>query len=350
MRVPARFAIIVIAALSVLFAFGVDWLTRRAGRRFRPMILVACVGMGVADGWAVPIVTVPYRASGRPQDRAIASWLADRAPGALLHLPIRGDAHVLDYQFMTLVHGHPIVNGYSGYPTPLVELLGAGASPLYDVERFPAAVRMLRSLGVRYVFVHPGDYDETSRADGQADRTIRAFRDSRQVEKEAGLPEVTAFQLQPWDAAIDTAPVAPIDARELTATASEAADRLPNLFDRDRDSRWIAGIGGQDGSSWVRLQLARAADVARVELQIAERSIGRLSSPASHRGRGSGRTVAHFVRRRAVPRTGRRNRSGRTLPEHRHHAAAQRDGHALDPADRPVEDVLVDSRAPSLAV
>ena len=273
MRVPARFAIIVIAALSVLFAFGVDWLTRRAGRRFRPMILVACVGMGVADGWAVPIVTVPYRASGRPQDRAIASWLADRAPGALLHLPIRGDAHVLDYQFMTLVHGHGIVNGYSGYPTPLVELLGAGASPLYDVERFPAAVRMLRSLGVRYVFVHPGDYDETSRADGQADRTIRAFRDSRQVEKEAGLPEVTAFQLQPWEAAIDTAPVAPIDVRELTATASEAADRLPNLFDRDRDSRWIAGIGGQDGSSWVRLQLARAADVARVELQIAERSM-----------------------------------------------------------------------------
>jgi len=158
------------------------------------------VGMGVADGWAVPIVTAPYRARGRPQDRAIASWLADRAPGALLHLPVRGDAHVLDYQFMTLVHQHPMVNGYSGYPTPLLEFLGAGASPLYDVERFPATVRMLRSLGVRYVFVHPGDYDEAAKADRQADRTIRAFRDSRQIEKEAGLPEVTAFQLQPWDA------------------------------------------------------------------------------------------------------------------------------------------------------
>ena len=84
---------------------------------------------------------------------------------------------------------------------------------------------------------------------------------------------MTAFQLQPWEAAIDTAPVAPIDARELTATASEAADRLPNLFDRDPDSRWIAGIGGQDGSSWVRVQMTHAVDLARVELQIAERSM-----------------------------------------------------------------------------
>jgi len=144
---------------------------------------------------------------------------------------------------------------------------------MYDVERFPAAVRMLRSLGVRYVFVHPGDYDEPSRVDGVPDRTIRAFRDSGQLEKEASLPQVTAFELQPWDAAADAAPIVPIDARELTATASEAADRLPNLFDRDPDSRWIAGIGGQDGSSWVRLQLGHAADLARVELQIAERSM-----------------------------------------------------------------------------
>jgi hypothetical protein len=59
----------------------------------------------------------------------------------------------------------------------------------------------------------------------------------------------------------------------LTASASEAADRMPNLFDHDPDTRWIAGIGGQDGSSWVRVQLAHAADVARVTLQIAERSM-----------------------------------------------------------------------------
>jgi hypothetical protein len=276
MRVPARFAIIVIAALSVLVAFGVDWLLRRVAPRFRPLTVAACVAMVVADGWAVPITTVSYSARGRPEDRGVAFWLADRAAGAALHLPIHPSGEqLLDYQFMTLVHGHPIVNGFSGYVTTLVDVLGSQLSPLYDFERFPAAVRMLRSLGIRYVFVHPADYDGASIAAGVPDRTVRALRDSGQIAKEAGLPRVTAFELAPWDppAGVDV-PLTLIPQGELTASASESADRIPNLFDGDRDTRWIAGIGGQDGSSWLRVALAHPADVARIELQIAERSIG----------------------------------------------------------------------------
>jgi hypothetical protein len=276
MRVPARFAIVVIAALSVLVAFGVDWLLRRVAHRFQWLMAAACVAMVVADGWAAPNTTVSYSARGRPEDRGVALWLADRAAGAALHLPIHPSGEqLLDYQFMTLVHGHPIVNGFSGYVTTLVDVLGSPLSPLYDFERFPAAVRMLRSLGIRYVFVHPSDYDGASTAAGLPDRTIRALRDSGQIAKEAGLPKVTAFELTPWDppAGADV-PLTLIPPGELTASASESADRIPNLFDGDRDTRWIAGIGGQDGSSWLRVALTRPADVARVELQIAERSIG----------------------------------------------------------------------------
>jgi hypothetical protein len=275
MRVPARFAIIVIAALSVLVAFGVEWLLRQAAPRFRPLMAVVCVAMVVADGWAAPITTVSYSARGRPEDRGVAFWLADRAAGAVLHLPIHPSGEqLLDYQFMTLVHGHPIVNGFSGYVTTLVDVLGSPLSPLYDFERFPAAVRMLRSLGVRYVFVHPDDYDGAAIAAGMPDRTIRALRDSGQIAKEAGLPRVTAFELTPWDPPGADAPLTPIPTGELTASASESADRIPNLFDGDRDTRWIAGIGGQDGSSWLRVALAHPADIARVELLLAERSIG----------------------------------------------------------------------------
>ncbi|MEP6467752.1 MAG: discoidin domain-containing protein, partial [Parafilimonas sp.] len=275
MRVPARFAIIVVAALAVLVAFGVDWLLRRAAPRFRLPVAAACVLMVVADGWAVPITTVSYSARGRPEDRGVAFWLAGRAAGAALHLPIHPSGEqLLDYQFMTLVHGHPIVNGFSGYVTPLVDVLGSQLSPLYDFDRFPAAVRMLRSLGIRYVFVHPDDYDAGSIAAGLPDRTIRALRDSAQIAKEAALPRVTAFELTPWDPPPDRrAPLTLVPPAELTVSASESADRIPNLFDGDRDTRWIAGIGGQDGSSWLRLSLNHPADVARVDLQIAERSI-----------------------------------------------------------------------------
>jgi len=276
MRVPARFAIVAIAAISVLLAIGVDWVRGHAAPGIRPLIPAACVLMVVADGWAMPITTVKYSARGRPEDRAVASWLADRASGALLHLPARPPTgeQMLDYQFMTLVHGHPIVNGYSGYATPLLDFLASGTSPLYDLARFPSTVRMLRAIGVRYVIVHPGDYDPSSKADALSERTIQAFRGSSQVVKEAGLPQVTAFELQPWSTSPDAnASIALLDKRELSATASESPGRIENLFDGDRDKRWIAGIGGQDGSSWVRVQLAHPADIARVSLQIAERSM-----------------------------------------------------------------------------
>ena len=165
---------------------------------------------------------------------------------------------------------------------------------------------MLRSLGIRYVFVHPDDYDAASIAAGLPDRTIRALRDSGQVAKEAGLPRVTAFELTPWDppAGAD-APMTLIPPGELTASASESADRIPNLFDGDRDTRWIAGIGGQDGSSWLRVALTRPADVARVELQIAERSIGDYRACCASRARTPpGARICCMKRRhtRSLPR------------------------------------------------
>ena len=276
MRVPARFAIVAIAAISVLVAVGVDWMLAHAAPAARMLISIACVAMVVADGWTAPITTVRYSARGRPEDRAVASWLADREPGALLHLPVRPPTgeQMLDYQFMTLAHRHPIVNGYSGYATPLFDFLASGASPIYDLARFPSTVRMLRAIGIRYVIVHPGDYDAAARADALPAHTVEAFRASGQVVTEAALPQVTAFELQPWTATPDAnASIVRLDPRELTASASESPGRVENLFDGDRDTRWIAGLGGQDGSSWVRVQLARPTDIARVSLQIAERSM-----------------------------------------------------------------------------
>jgi hypothetical protein len=87
MRVPARFAIIVVASLSVLVALGVAYIAEHVSGAARPVAIVLCSAAVIADGWAVPIPIVRYSARGRAEDRAVASWLADRAPGALLHLP-----------------------------------------------------------------------------------------------------------------------------------------------------------------------------------------------------------------------------------------------------------------------
>ena len=249
MRVPARFAIVVMAALAVLFAFGVEWTLARVAAPFRPLVLAVSVAMVIADSWSVPIQTV--------------------------RLPMKpSNEQMLDYQFMTLFHHRPIVNGYSGYVTPLVAVLSSVSAPLDEVERFPATVRMLRSLGIRFVVVHPGDYDAAAAASGAGARAIAAFRASGQIVSEAALLTATAFELQPWDGPrASDEPASPIDPRELTVTASESSDRVANLLDGDPDTRWFAGLGGQDGSSWLNIRLARATNVSRVELQIAERSL-----------------------------------------------------------------------------
>ncbi len=86
-----------------------------------------------AEGWPGPMPyapIAPIRAgrSGGPYD-----WLASKPPGGVLELPVDGvePLHSLTYQYQTLDHGHPIVNGFSGYLSPLFTLL---ADPDVDLH------------------------------------------------------------------------------------------------------------------------------------------------------------------------------------------------------------------------
>ena len=273
MRVPARLAIVAIAALSVLAACGATVVLQRIAPRWRGVAIALVLAAIAAESWAVPLPMQQFTAWGRDEDHAVSMWLRASAPGAALHLPARPSSYQdVKYQYATLQHGHPIVNGYSGYTPPLLEFLGAPFSPLSDFDRFPAAVRFLRSIGVRFVLVHPGDYAETERL--AVERTVGGLRNSGQIVREAPLLNVIAFELAPWiDAPSSDEGASPLDARAFNASASELGDRVPNMFDGDADSRWIANTNGQDGSSWVSIALPSAVDIERVELQIAERSI-----------------------------------------------------------------------------
>ena len=101
----------------------------------RVAVAVAAVAI-LSEGWVVPLTTLPYPARGRLEDRAVADWLRTRPPGAVLHLPTRGnDFQEMSYQYATLFQGHPIVNGYSGYDSPLQALLRNASGPMFDFER-----------------------------------------------------------------------------------------------------------------------------------------------------------------------------------------------------------------------
>jgi hypothetical protein len=273
MRVPSRFTTVFVMALAALAGFGASFVLARLKPQWRPVVVVLLVLGVVADGWAVPIPTVRYGPNGRPEDRAAAEWLRSQPPGAVLHLPIvTNNWQELHHQYATLFHGHPIVNGFSGWETPLQDFLRRPWTPMYDYDRFGATVRMLRSLGVRYIVVHPGDYNITQQENREMERTVAGVRASGQIAIEQRLLGLYAFALEPWTQAAAPADDAleAIAPGDMTLTASHAPDRVALLVDRDRDTRWI---GVQDGSSSISIDMERPCSVARIQLELATRSL-----------------------------------------------------------------------------
>jgi len=218
-----------------------------------------------------------FDAHGRPGDRGAYRWLAQQPEGGAIELPILdwAIAPTLTYQYATLTHGHPIVNGYSGYGSSLQEFLGGAASPLNDLDRMEDALALLRAVGVRYVLVHPGDYaDPKVGAD-----TAAAIRARPALASEAfHSADIVVFKLNDGEAstAADSS-AAPVGRRLPTASfraeASDATDRLPLAFDGDADTRWLTGRP-QNGDEWIRLTFDRARDVSAIALQTAARSFG----------------------------------------------------------------------------
>ncbi|MCC7415672.1 MAG: hypothetical protein IT176_00915 [Acidobacteria bacterium] len=298
LRVPARLSVLVLLAIAVAAGFGFTRLTASLGRKAR-VALAALLGIAIAlEGipHALPLAEVGR--GGRP-DRAAYTWVRDHEAGAVLELP----AGALDarnraalYGYQTLFHRHPIVNGFSGYDSPLQALVGGIGSPLLDIERFTPALRMLRRIGVRTIVFHPDGFADP--AVGAA--VLQALRaDRAQVISEAVFPGTLVFRLAPADAQVRVDAAAPAAGAPLapgifTAAASQAAGRLPLAFDGDLDTRWLTG-GRQTGEEWVELSFDRPRDIARITLFTSARSLSDFPRDLQIESRGdSGDTVTLF--------------------------------------------------------
>jgi len=157
LRVPARLAILVYLGLSVLASFGAAALLTGRSVRARSIVCGLLVAFALFEGYgAVPMVEIGRR--GRTRDNGLYAWLARQPAGAVLELPIArldNDYRGFIYQYNTLVHGHPLVNGWTGYSTDLQQWLGDAASPLRSSPLAGDGLDLLRGLGVGYVVVPP---------------------------------------------------------------------------------------------------------------------------------------------------------------------------------------------------
>jgi hypothetical protein len=151
LRVPARFAILVFLAMSLLAAGALAHLARRGPRLVSLLALLP-----LAELHRTPNRFVEAPAAPSPADRFLAGAAPPDAPVAHLPMPLErgsiGENAV--YMLSSTIHFRPLVNGHSGFAPP----------SFYQAARallsFPdeASLDLLASRGVAFVVLHKDRY------------------------------------------------------------------------------------------------------------------------------------------------------------------------------------------------
>ena len=157
-RMPTRFIILTMLALSVLAGTGVDRITARLSKRFAAMATVVMAALLLGEYWAYPFAGVPFSINPPAIDR----WLDTQPkPFAIAEVPAPSpgnlgelERHQTRSMFHATAHWQKTVHGYSSLRRPLHDRL------YVELTGFPDATSLasLRAVGVTYVVVHTEDY------------------------------------------------------------------------------------------------------------------------------------------------------------------------------------------------
>jgi hypothetical protein len=152
LRVPARYAVYVLAGVAVLAALGCERIADRARRR-------SATTSGLLMAIVVGVACLEYRSPQRhfsrvDMDPPVYRFLRQAPEGVVVELPvplISGEAGMdVDYVYWSTRHWRKLLNGYSGYyPRSYQETLDR-LHALPDA----ASLAFLRERHVRYILVH----------------------------------------------------------------------------------------------------------------------------------------------------------------------------------------------------
>jgi hypothetical protein len=109
-RTPARWAVIAYVGLAVLAAIGYAALKTR----WKPLLLA----LAIIE--VIPSIKWDHL---DPRVAPVYTWLAKERPGVVLELPIIAHGVPYEYILANSVHRGPIINGASGWETPLHKVL-----------------------------------------------------------------------------------------------------------------------------------------------------------------------------------------------------------------------------------
>jgi hypothetical protein len=148
-RVPARFAILVVLTLALLAGIGAArLLARLQSRRARIVAAGFLTALIIQDAW--------------PHSDRLPIWRSP--PSVYAALPTRGSvlfefpvhspaerfSENLPYMYFSMWHWRPLVNGYSGFIPASYDALLRGVSTFPD----PSALKYLERVGVTHIGLH----------------------------------------------------------------------------------------------------------------------------------------------------------------------------------------------------
>jgi len=180
-RIPERFALVVMFWLALLAGLGMAALLGRAGSRRWLWVLVASAVV-FGEHVSVPVPTIPIPVGSEVPE--VYRWLRGYAARRIVEVPFYGPwLNRLDSLSLYFAIGsrHAIVNGYTGFYPPAYPLLRYELSS----EPGPFFLETVERLGVDHLVVHPHLWKEQDRGRwlaflagaGDRLRLVRSFPD-----------------------------------------------------------------------------------------------------------------------------------------------------------------------------
>ena len=266
LRVPARAAITVFLGFSVLASIATRCIVGRFSRRTAITVTLLISAVIAGEGYHTRRM-VPFHPKGPEAERATTEWLRQLPPGPAIVLPFydRRDRvpNTMRSVYATLQHGHPIVNGHSGFSTGLVRYF-EGSAKLRDYRQYNDVLHGLRAIGVRYVVIHGHRFQNTQ----EVQMLVAAIQN--EVEHLANswfFGTNWIFELQPPDETYELpeATGQRIKRSAFRVSASHGQRRLERAFDGNYRTRWTSD-SAQAGHEWMELRFDQPTDVSHVRL------------------------------------------------------------------------------------
>ena len=244
LRVPARFWMMTTMCLAVVGALVFDRLVSRAGSKRSIVCAVLCAGV-LADTWVspMPLSELP------PTFKAVDCVSEPNAP--IVELPVGHIYRDVAGMYRQMAHGHPLVNGYSGYFPPHYAALRFGLE-----TRDPDMLSQLASHGVKDVIVDR----EIDR--GAWETYVRSHPGAKEVCREG---QQSLFHIEAQKASATGATAGSPLALSLTRVSINEAD-ITAMFDNDRTTRWQSGPQRQ--GTTVEVEFGAVRTVSGIDLQL----------------------------------------------------------------------------------